>query len=277
MARQKRKSTPISKIFADNISILVAEKKETSGLNQNEIAREMGVSDGSLSGWCSDEKTITIDSLAKVSAYFGVSVDWLLGLNENRSPDVEKLSECKYTGLNEEAVDAIMFDRTHCDYDGNRYSAFLNSLLVNTNFRYLLSALYRFTTANEGENLYSDMFFEFDMQCDADPSKRTQKEFARRMSEILKRQDIHSEVKGMFLLQAKLNSLDDAYTFELTKDVADVSIGDVYRLYVMNAFEDLLDEDLDSPCFKQLPPAAPGGKELQFNVSIKKQKRAKTK
>ena len=109
MARQKRKSTPISKIFADNISTLVAEKKETSGLNQNEIAREMGVSDGSLSGWCSDEKTITIDSLAKVSAYFGVSVDWLLGLHEGRSPDVNVQAAEEYTGLTQKTVNRIRF------------------------------------------------------------------------------------------------------------------------------------------------------------------------
>lgn len=107
MARPQRKSTQITKIFADNISTLVAEKKETSRLDQNEIAREMGVSEGALSGWCSDSKTISIDSLPKVAAYFGVSVDWLLGMSEIRSPDANLQAAAEYTGLTEKAIEMI--------------------------------------------------------------------------------------------------------------------------------------------------------------------------
>lgn len=253
MAREKRESTVVTKIFADRLSDLVEERKKAERLSHNQIAEGIGVASGSLSSWCSDEKTINISTLPLIADYFGVSIDWLLGLSEVRSPDVIKQNECKYTGLSEAAVDAITFDRTKCDHDGNRYLAFLNSLLVDPNFRYLITTLYRFTTANEAKTVYDKMNRDFDER----KKKGEIEDHSEYTEEILrhaKRTDLHDEVRGMFLVQAKLNNLKSPIIQELARDVPDANVGDIYRLEAMRAFNDLLDEETGSPCFKKINP-----------------------
>ena len=109
MGRQKRESTTITKTFADRLSDLVEEKKST-GLSHNEICEQAGVGSGAMSDWLSDNKTANIDSLGKLSKYFGVSADWLLGLSEIKSVDMDIRAICKKTGLSEKSILIISED-----------------------------------------------------------------------------------------------------------------------------------------------------------------------
>lgn len=106
MGRQKRKSTTITKTFADRLSDLVEEKKAT-GLSHNGICEQAGVGSGAMSDWLSDTKTANIDSLRKLAKYFDVSADWLLGLSEARSTDIDVQKICKKTGLSEGIVNYL--------------------------------------------------------------------------------------------------------------------------------------------------------------------------
>ena len=78
MARPPRVSTPTTKAFAERLSDLVQIKKD-EGLSHDEISRQIGVSSGVLSEWMSDNKTASIENLAKLAKYFNVSADYLLG------------------------------------------------------------------------------------------------------------------------------------------------------------------------------------------------------
>lgn len=49
-------------------------------------AKELGVSQPTLSGWEGGRKNPSIDSLIRMSEYYGVSVDFLLGLEQERDP-----------------------------------------------------------------------------------------------------------------------------------------------------------------------------------------------
>ena len=88
MARPSRVSTPTTKAFAERLSDLVQIKK-SEGLSHDEISRQIGVSSGVLSEWMSDNKTASIENLAKLSKYFGVSADYLLGLSDVQTADVD--------------------------------------------------------------------------------------------------------------------------------------------------------------------------------------------
>ena len=185
--------------------------------------------------------------------FYGVSVDYLLGLNEVRSTDIQVKGDCQYTGLSEAAVQSIKQDCTKCDHDGKRYLAFLNSLLVDPNFRYLITTLYRFTTANEAKTVYDKMnqdFYERQKKGEIEDHSEYTEEILRHA----KRTDLHDEVRGMFLVQAKLNNLNSPIIQELAKDTPDANIGDIYRLEAMRAFNDLLDEETGSPCYKKINP-----------------------
>ena len=104
MARPSRVSTPTTKAFAERLSDLVQIKK-SEGLSHDEISRQIGVSSGVLSEWMSDNKTASIENLAKLSKYFGVSADYLLGLSDVQTADVDVRAVCENVGLSETTCD----------------------------------------------------------------------------------------------------------------------------------------------------------------------------
>lgn len=106
MSRKERVSTKVTKRFADRLDDLVNEKKK-QGLSQKQIAAEIGVSSGSLSEWCSDQVTATIDNLAQISSYFGVSTDYLLGKTDAKSTNQNIKSIVEKLGLVEEAASSL--------------------------------------------------------------------------------------------------------------------------------------------------------------------------
>lgn len=111
MSRKCRVSTKTTKLFADRLSDLVDEKKKET-YSQKQIASSIGVSSGSLSEWCSDQVTATIDNLVQIARYFGVSADYLLGLTDVKSqkPDIKSINQA--TGLHETAIKCLMMAKT---------------------------------------------------------------------------------------------------------------------------------------------------------------------
>lgn len=48
-----------------------------------------------------------VDKLIKIAEFYGVSVDYLLGLNDVKSTDTNIKSICDYTGLSEAAINNL--------------------------------------------------------------------------------------------------------------------------------------------------------------------------
>ena len=149
MARPPRVSTPTTKAFADRLSDLVQIKK-SEGLSHDEISRQIGVSSGVLSEWMSDNKTASIENLAKLSKYFGVSADYLLGLAALKTPDVDIQKACEITGLSEDAI-SVLQDSFHA-------SDALNTFLLERNFRNLLMNRLYFNYAVIASGLHYQIF-----------------------------------------------------------------------------------------------------------------------
>ena len=115
MARPSRVSTPTTKAFAERLSDLVQIKK-SEGLSHDEISRQIGVSSGVLSEWMSDNKTASIENLAKLAKYFNVSTDYLLGLSDVQTADMDVKAICEYTGL---TAAVVVFLNTMFSVSGN--------------------------------------------------------------------------------------------------------------------------------------------------------------
>ena len=64
------------KIFADRLKDLMSEKN----LNNQNLSDEIGIPRTSISNWLNGRRTVQIDALVKIALYFGVSTDYLLGL-----------------------------------------------------------------------------------------------------------------------------------------------------------------------------------------------------
>lgn len=96
----KVSETSTSKVFADRLSDLIAE----SGKTIKTLSKEIGISEGALSKYQNDGAAPSINALAKMAVYFGVSADWLIGLSNKQNHDV---SISEYTGLTEQSIEAI--------------------------------------------------------------------------------------------------------------------------------------------------------------------------
>lgn len=72
----------------------IAQERKRLGLSQEALGEKMGVSRQAISKWESDGAVPEIDKLIALSKLFGVSVDWLLGM--------EKVPEKEETDLTEE-------------------------------------------------------------------------------------------------------------------------------------------------------------------------------
>lgn len=76
-------------MFGDQIKNLRLSKC----LNQVEMAKILGVTKQSVSNWENENIMPSVDMLIKLSQFFNVSTDYLLGLTENHALNIEGLSE----------------------------------------------------------------------------------------------------------------------------------------------------------------------------------------
>ena len=70
----------------------IAEQRKKLGISQEALGEKVGVSRHAISKWESDSAMPEIDKLIALSKLFGVSVGWLLGVEEQESPKPDELS-----------------------------------------------------------------------------------------------------------------------------------------------------------------------------------------
>lgn len=89
--------------FSRNLKSL----RERAGLNQSQLADKLDVSRGSISFYENKDRIPDVVFLYKVSEYFGVSTDWLLGLHESPSMSVEDQAITERLGLSALSIDIL--------------------------------------------------------------------------------------------------------------------------------------------------------------------------
>ena len=88
------------KIFSERLSQLMREK----GLKQKNLADELGVKRQTVSLYMTGQSMPDAEQLKNIAVFFDVSADWLLGISNTKSIDIDTKMICKYTGLSEECV-----------------------------------------------------------------------------------------------------------------------------------------------------------------------------
>lgn len=69
------------------------------GLNQTELASALGVSKQTVSNWENENILPSVDMLLRLSEFFSVSTDFLLGLDHKKYIQVDHLSDEKLSHL----------------------------------------------------------------------------------------------------------------------------------------------------------------------------------
>lgn len=65
-------------VFGERLKELRIEK----GVGQNKLAKDLGLSNASISYWENGKQEPSASAVYKLSVYFGVSADYLLGLTQ---------------------------------------------------------------------------------------------------------------------------------------------------------------------------------------------------
>ena len=74
----------------------IAQKRKELGLSQEALGEQLNVSRQSIYKWESDAALPEIDKLIALSRLFGVSVGWLLGVEEDTPPAAETIEAQLY-------------------------------------------------------------------------------------------------------------------------------------------------------------------------------------
>lgn len=86
------------------------ECREKTGMKQADVARALNVQRQQISYYENDSRQPDLDRLKELSRLYGVSTDFLLGMTDVSSSDLEIKEVCNYTGLSENAVAVL-----HCN------------------------------------------------------------------------------------------------------------------------------------------------------------------
>lgn len=78
-----------------------------SEMSQESLSKELNISQSALGYYENCGRTPDIEFLEKVSNYFNVSVDYLLGHSQAKTVKSDVKSICDYTGLSEKSVDFL--------------------------------------------------------------------------------------------------------------------------------------------------------------------------
>ena len=70
----------------------IKELRSAHNLNQVELGKKLGVSKQCICNWESNNIQPSIDMLIKIARYFGVTTDYLLGLDNSKYINVDGLT-----------------------------------------------------------------------------------------------------------------------------------------------------------------------------------------
>lgn len=98
--KQADKKEPRLKIFMKRFEELRKERN----MSNTEFAKFLDMSRQTVGFYLNGDRTPDAVTLIKIAEKCNVPTDWLLGLSDNRTTDIELRKVCDYTGLNERSI-----------------------------------------------------------------------------------------------------------------------------------------------------------------------------
>lgn len=89
----------------------------SSNITQKVLAKQLEVTDNTVSYWCNGHRVPNIEQLIKISSFLSVSTDYLLGLSNVPTTDLNIREICEYTGLSEKSVCNLNNQRGMVQFD----------------------------------------------------------------------------------------------------------------------------------------------------------------
>ena len=86
-----------------------------ANLKQKDLAKELDVTDNTVSYWCNGTRTPNTDQIIQIARVLNISSDYLLGLSDAATTDVNIKNICDYTGLSTKAIEQIYDTKINSD------------------------------------------------------------------------------------------------------------------------------------------------------------------
>lgn len=153
--------------FENALGDRIKELREMHGESQADLATALNLNQrATIEQWEKGTRFIKAGQLVEIAKHFDVSTDYLLGITDVATTDIELQSICKYTNLTEQAVKRIACDKYMGEksfsnilskiFEGRSWIFFCNSLETYlSNYEkldsFLCSAHERLTNAETGD------------------------------------------------------------------------------------------------------------------------------
>lgn len=143
--------------FPTRLRELLAPK----GVTITALADKLEISRQAVSQYQDGSTQPNLQSLAEIAKYFGVSTDWLLGLTDMRTPNMDVRAIANYTHLSDKAIERL--NSLTAIEGGDLYLIMLSTMIESPELyrligqiRYYIDRLAEYETANKDDPAASD-------------------------------------------------------------------------------------------------------------------------
>ena len=103
-----------AKFYDDVLNCRLRELMDSSNARTEELANAVGIGSSAVRMWYTGYARPDIDKIPAICKFYEVSADWLLGLSETQSVDIEMRDICEKTGLSANALfNLIFYNKSH--------------------------------------------------------------------------------------------------------------------------------------------------------------------
>lgn len=135
--------TGFNSIFATKLRELMEYNKTT----QKELSEVIGTTRQAISQYADGSVQPNVEKLYKISSFFGVSADYLLGLTTSKSKDMEKQAICDYIGLSDLAVEKLRIFKEKNMFRWWLY--IVNAMIEYSDFEYIIACMTDYATSKD--------------------------------------------------------------------------------------------------------------------------------
>lgn len=165
------------------------ELKESSDLTQAKIAEQLGITPQAFS-YIVNGREPNYDMLTKIALLFNVSIDWLLGLTDIKSVDVDARVVEAYVGLSDKSIKYLHGLMSAPINEGGEYLSFINRVIENSSFQLMMHNLFSLESSVMGAALYWKLWeaaFPGEPHvANSEEQKKSEEQFSSSLEKILK-------------------------------------------------------------------------------------------